>query len=267
MDIKEIAVIFLLILIFYLFYRLYRSKKQNQQQKTRTRNERINVSMLVVSVLALIAFVFDFHISLPFKSTPILNGKVTISGMATFRQTLTAETTGLTSTPIIPDLGTFSYKWKRNKINIGGANSKTYTLVVDDVGTNISVTVTTENTQDSVTSTETGIVTKATQDAPATPILASKTATSVTLTVIAGTEYCNSADSTWQDSPTFNGLTPNTSYTFYARLKETATHAASPSLCLGIIRTLLSKKEEDSITEKEFKEKAKELLEDALKKM
>lgn len=33
----------------------------------------------------------------------------------------------------------------------------------------------------------------------------------------------------WQGSPTFTGLSPNTAYTFYARLKEDANHNASPA--------------------------------------
>jgi hypothetical protein len=66
-------------------------------------------------------------------------------------------------------------------------------------------------------------VTKASQSAPPAPTLASKTATCITLNVIAGAEYSNGAGE-WQDSPSFNGLTPETYYTFHARMKGSDTH-------------------------------------------
>jgi VCBS repeat-containing protein len=70
-------------------------------------------------------------------------------------------------------------------------------------------------------------VSKASQSAPAAPVLADKTGTVITLVEIAGAEY-RMDNGTWQDSPVFEGLTPHTSYIFYARMKETATHEASP---------------------------------------
>ena len=68
---------------------------------------------------------------------------------------------------------------------------------------------------------------KGAQTAPSAPTLGSRTGTTITLTVIAGCEYKLGSGSE-QDSPLFTGLTPVTSYTFYARLKETGTHYASP---------------------------------------
>lgn len=66
------------------------------------------------------------------------------------------------------------------------------------------------------------------QKAPSAPTLASKTSTTITLKEIAGAEYRRD-NGEWQDSPVFSGLTPNTNYQFTARMKETATHAASPA--------------------------------------
>jgi len=66
------------------------------------------------------------------------------------------------------------------------------------------------------------------QNAPEAPTLKSKTTTSITLNTIIGAEY-RCANGVWQDSPTFTGLTANTVYKFSARLKETATHNASPA--------------------------------------
>jgi hypothetical protein len=54
------------------------------------------------------------------------------------------------------------------------------------------------------------------------------TTTVVTLNTIPGAEY-RIGNANWQDSPTFGGLVPNTAYTFYARMKETDTHNASPA--------------------------------------
>jgi hypothetical protein len=156
-----------------------------------------------------------------------LSGAVTVSGTATFGQMLTAVTAGLTSIPFVV-LGTLSYQWKRDGSDISGATGSTYTLAVEDVGKAVTVTVTAANCTGSITSGATAAVAKAAQSAPAAPTLADKTETSVTLNTIPGAQYRNGTDGTWQDSPTFTDLDPNTAYTFYARMKETGTHEASP---------------------------------------
>jgi len=69
-------------------------------------------------------------------------------------------------------------------------------------------------------------VSKAYQPAPSEPTLSSKTSTSITLNTVSGCEY-NINYGGWQSSPTFTGLTPNTSYTFAQRKAETATYFAS----------------------------------------
>lgn len=77
-------------------------------------------------------------------------------------------------------------------------------------------------------STGTSVTTdKSAQAAPATPVVSSKTDSSVTLEVIAGAEY-KCGEGPWQTSPDFSSLSPATEYTFYARLAETATLLASP---------------------------------------
>ncbi|MDR1130182.1 MAG: T9SS type A sorting domain-containing protein, partial [Prevotellaceae bacterium] len=72
-------------------------------------------------------------------------------------------------------------------------------------------------------------VSRASQTAPAAPTLAGKTGVSVTLNTITGAEYRNGAGGSWQDSPAFDGLTPETAYTFYARMKGGDTHEPSPA--------------------------------------
>jgi hypothetical protein len=77
-------------------------------------------------------------------------------------------------------------------------------------------------------------VDKANQTAPAAPTSSGKTTTSVTLNTAAGYEYAYSATNsaagaTWQTSGSFTGLTPSTTYYFFARLAETANYHASPA--------------------------------------
>ena len=69
---------------------------------------------------------------------------------------------------------------------------------------------------------------KGLQTAPSAPTLSSKTNSSVTLNTITGAEY--SMDGTvWQSNSTFTGLSPNTTYSFYARKAGTSTLKASPA--------------------------------------
>ncbi|GHT66978.1 hypothetical protein FACS189452_03830 [Bacteroidia bacterium] len=89
-----------------------------------------------------------------------LSGSVTIDGNAVFGATLTANTGSLTTTPTGVAQGTLTYEWKRGGTTIG-TNSATYTLVGDDIGSTITVTVTAANCAGSVTSNPTSAVGKA----------------------------------------------------------------------------------------------------------
>ncbi|MDE6455794.1 MAG: S-layer homology domain-containing protein, partial [Dysosmobacter sp.] len=73
-----------------------------------------------------------------------------------------------------------------------------------------------------------GTITKANQTAPNAPAAAEIKDTSITLDTIANAEYSKDG-ATWQASPEFTGLAPNTAYTFYARLKADANHNPSPA--------------------------------------
>lgn len=69
---------------------------------------------------------------------------------------------------------------------------------------------------------------KAIADAPATPVASSVSSDRVTLVSVSGCEY-RIEGGEWTSTPTFTGLKPGESYTFYQRYKETATASASPS--------------------------------------
>jgi len=166
---------------------------------------------------------------------PVLGGTVTISGSAVFGEMLTSNTSGLTCTPSGP-LGTLSYVWKRTGTTATGTNTPTHTLVQEDIGCTISVTVTAVNCTGSVTSNSSATVQKATQTAPATPTLADKTTTSITLATVFGCEY-NINGGTYLNSPVFTGLSPNTAYNFTQRKAETATHLASPASTAAQFKT------------------------------
>jgi len=71
------------------------------------------------------------------------------------------------------------------------------------------------------------VISKTPQEAPPAPTLEDKTATSIKLTTVSGCEYSINNGSGYQTSPQFNGLMPNTSYTFVQRKAETTTHSAS----------------------------------------
>lgn len=76
-----------------------------------------------------------------------------------------------------------------------------------------------------------GKIEKGDQTAPSAPAATEGniTDTSITLTESVENAQYSKDGSTWQDSPVFTGLTPNTAYTFYVRLKEDNNHNASPS--------------------------------------
>jgi len=159
---------------------------------------------------------------------PELSGSVSIVGEAKYGSTLSAS-------PLLvynPDTDEDepSYQWKRNGVDIEGAINSTYTLTEADIGCRISVTVTADGVHatGSLTSEQTAAVEKADRSALPAPVVINKTHNSITLE--ANFDYEFSRDGiNWQIGNVFTGLSPETSYTFIARFKETATHKASPA--------------------------------------
>ena len=102
-------------------------------------------------------------------------GSVSISGTATEDQVLTASNT-LADEDVI---GSISYQWQRDGVDIGGATNSTYTLVQADVGAAITVVASYtdgEGTSESVTSSATSAVVNV-NDAPTGSVSISGTAT------------------------------------------------------------------------------------------
>ena len=64
-------------------------------------------------------------------------GKVEITGVAKQGQTLNATNTLADA----DGLGTFSYKWKADGVDIGGATTSSFTLTKDQVGKKVSVAI------------------------------------------------------------------------------------------------------------------------------
>ena len=90
-----------------------------------------------------------------------LGGSVSITGNAIYGETLTAVTTGLSTTPSGVDPGTLTYQWKSGGANTG-TNSSSYQIVTADIGKSITVTVTAADCIGDVTSSPTDTVEKAT---------------------------------------------------------------------------------------------------------
>ena len=170
------------------------------------------------------------------ENAAALGGVVMILGQSMFGYTLTADTSVLNYNG--EEQGTLGYRWMRDDVAIKGATDRSYKLVQEDIGHNISVEVWNSNNSGSVTSTPALFVQKALNgENPDAPTLVSKTADSITirhdrtdveyLCVEAGTTVTGSA--VWTTETKFTNLNPNRTYDIYARVKESETHKASPA--------------------------------------
>ena len=155
-----------------------------------------------------------------------LGGSVTVDGTAKYGETLKANTTGL-----VGHIGTLSYQWTRNDVDIEGATGNTYTLTKDDINAKISVVVTDSVAQGSVSGTLVGPVEKA--DGPKAVIDFTLTFTlnedgetyTATISPVEGAEYSFDGE-TYSDVNTMTGCAPDTAYIGYLRMAETDTHKA-----------------------------------------
>jgi hypothetical protein len=192
---------------------------------------------------------------------PVLTGQVTwaAGGSGVYGGTLTVNTSGLGMSPDISatiGMGDFAFEWRRYSGSgdavgevIAGATGVSYTLTAADVGKQITATVTAANLDGARTTGRTDTVEPAPQDAPTAPVLAGKTASTITVVAEAGLEYsidygAKGASAHWQAEPVFtrawvqsdaaaDALLPDTAYTIYARRPAQGTSpvfvAASPA--------------------------------------
>jgi len=107
-----------------------------------------------------------------------------------------------------------------------GSITGTPTAAFNQAARTFTVTATDTNTGAVRTATFSITVNRGSQTAPGAPTLASANGSSITLNTIAGAEYSRDGGA-WQASPTFTGLNLATSYTFTARMAQTADLAAS----------------------------------------
>lgn len=129
--------------------------------------------------------------------------------------------------------GALTYTWKSAGTQVSTGSS--YTATLADLGNEITLEIESNVETGTVTSAPTtAVAKKAAPSAPEAPMLVSKTNNTVTLTP--NSDYQFSKDgTTWQTSNVFSGLSPNTAYTFYQRIAETAdTESSTASMGFSV---------------------------------
>ncbi|MBQ8306202.1 MAG: InlB B-repeat-containing protein, partial [Blautia sp.] len=161
---------------------------------------------------------------------------VRITGTQRFRETLTAV--------VQPeDAQDLAFSWYRTgsggeSEEITDAESRTYALTAEDIGKTITLVVlqTVRGGEDVTVSASSGTIRKGVgPEAPALSAEAEETTIKVTAPVQEDARFEYSLDNkTWQSAVSFANLTPGSTYTVYAREKETETHEAGKTASLRI---------------------------------
>ncbi|MCL2046676.1 MAG: S-layer homology domain-containing protein [Oscillospiraceae bacterium] len=160
------------------------------------------------------------------NETEDLTGTATISNTSPrIGDTLVGNFTDTNSSAVLP------FTWKSGSTELGkGPN---YVVQLSDLGKSIILEVESSDKYGTISAATDPVLKKAAPAAPAAPILNSKTTETVTLVDTAGYQYSINGGIKWEDNNVFSGLTPNTEYTFYQRIKETddtEASAVSPAL-------------------------------------
>lgn len=153
-----------------------------------------------------------------------LTGTASITGDLKYGAELTATLTGGNNT------GNLDYKWYQNgTTQVASNNTGKYTLRADDIGKTITVKISSNVQTGEITSAATAAVGKA--DGPTAPtaftlsftLNSDGTTFTATIPAFAGGEYSFDG-ATYSTTNTKTDCAANTTYTGYARVKETATH-------------------------------------------
>ena len=166
-----------------------------------------------------------------FSIKATLSGTVSFSGTAQSGVALTGSITGTTNAS-----GVLTYAWSRGGTAVG-TNSATYTPGADDVGSTLTLTISTSDQNGTITKTTASVLKAANTTTPIAPSKASATATTITLNAASGYEY-SLGGTIWQTSTTFTGLAAGSSYSFYQRVAATSTVLASATSTRVDISTL-----------------------------
>ena len=172
---------------------------------------------------------------------PTLTGTILSSGEARYGITMTANLSPNNNT------GSLTYTWKRGTMIVGTGTS--YAIQAADVSNTLSLEVT-SSVEGGVVSRSFGTVAKAyyVGNTPDAPTRSSRTTSKIVLNSTDGYEYSRGG-TTWQDSATFSGLKAGTSYTFYQRVKATATTEASLTSAAYKTSTVASSTSDDEDTD------------------
>ena len=166
-----------------------------------------------------------------FSIKATLSGTVSFSGTAQSGVALTGSITGTTNAS-----GVLTYAWSRGGTAVG-TNSATYTPTADDVGSKLTLTISTSDQNSTIFATTANVLKATNTTTPVAPVKASATATTITLTAVSGYEY-SLGGTNWQSTTTFNNLAAGATYSFYQRVAATSTVNASATSTRVDISTL-----------------------------
>ncbi|MCL2698262.1 MAG: InlB B-repeat-containing protein [Oscillospiraceae bacterium] len=173
-------------------------------------------------------FVATFNSNV-FRAGPSFSWSAAGANELTGRVTLSPERPRLgqaiTAVVSIPDA--FDYKWTSDGEEVG-VNSNTYTPTISDIGKVIRLEVTVAGKTGIISAQTARVGKEAGPPKPVQPYAFAVSNTRVILDEAPGAGYEYSRNGLfWQDSAEFSALLPDTSYTFYQRLKATATQDTS----------------------------------------
>jgi hypothetical protein len=141
---------------------------------------------------------------------------------------------GQTITASLSPAGAYSFRWLSGGMPVG-TNSDTYTVTQNDIGKIIRVEVTAVGRSGTLTAQTVAAARAAGPPRPGAATAFAVSGSRIVLNETAGLEYSNGG-LFWQDSSEFTNLLPHTSYTFFQRVKATATAEAS-AVSSAFVRT------------------------------